>query len=87
MIWIFIAPVLIWAVVCLTVIFYLLFGVYGIRDSQLDDCCLLGRFFFVLFFLPIWMPIKYFIQKRESRKIHKYVDGIRNKGGSAETDK
>lgn len=86
---ILLCPVLawaIWAVICLIVVFYMIFKAYGIRDLHSDDCSALIRLFFQLLFMPIWMPIKHFTQKRESRKIHEYVDGIRNKTAKTENN-
>lgn len=78
--WLWLGPVLAWAVICLVIVLGLLFKAYGIRDLHSDDCSALTRLFFQLLFMPIWKPIKHFIQKRESRKTHEYVDGKQPNG-------
>lgn len=74
-----------WAVICLIVVIYFISKTFGVRDLHSDDYYVFMRLFFGLLFLPIWMPIENFIQKRESRKIREYVDGIRNRSVKVES--
>lgn len=86
MIWIFIAPVLIWAVICLAITIHLIRMLEAKLFRSDDFYMLIGMFFSMLVSPPVWL-VKYFILRRELKEIKKYVDGIRNKTGSAETDK
>lgn len=81
---VFLAPV--WTVICLFVVFSFIFKTLGIRDLHSDDYYVFARLFLSLLFLPIWMPIMDFIQKRESKKIKSYVDSIRNRPIKTETE-
>lgn len=81
--WIWLGPVLIWTVICLAVVLYTLFKSFGRRDLHSDDCFVMVCIFFTLLFLPLWWPVHYFLKRRQSGKIKKYVEGIRDKTGSA----
>lgn len=83
--WIWLGPVLVWAVICLAVVLYTVFKSFGIRDFHSDDCVLMVCLFFALLFWPLWYPIKYFFHRRELKDIKQYVEGIRNKTGSVES--
>lgn len=73
--------VVLWFLICLVIAIYFAW----MARVPLEDAVIISKLFGSLLFLPLWYPVKYFLRKRESRKINKYVEGIRNKGGSAES--
>ena len=76
--WLWLGPILVWAVICLAISLY----IAKLVSTSKEDVFISLLFGIVLFLVPLWYPVKYFYQRRESAKIKKYVKGIREKSNN-----